>query len=104
MERRSGSPKPGHSLTNDRAKAGKPSFSSAKDDPLATAGVDSKDAHEHQPRTGDRNAVSVTERGSATVRTNTPAPHAGETEAPVDPPDGETPAMARPVKRDRNYT
>lgn len=31
-----------------------------------------------------------------TIKTNTPAPHAGETEAPAIPKDGETPGMGAP--------
>jgi hypothetical protein len=34
-------------------------------------------------------------------RTNTPAPHAGETEAPAIPEDGQTPGMGAPVQPDR---
>jgi hypothetical protein len=31
-----------------------------------------------------------------TIKTNTPAPHAGETEAPAIPKDGQTPGMGAP--------
>ena len=37
--------------------------------------------------------------GSRTVKTNNPAPHAGETEAPAIPRDGETPGMGAPPQQ-----
>ena len=37
----------------------KPSFSSTKDEPLATAGTRGSEDHDHNPLTGDRNAASV---------------------------------------------
>ena len=101
MERNKGAAKPDNTPPIAGAKAAASSARSSKDEPLVTAGAARSAAHEHMPKAGDRSAVSVTETGGVTVRTSTPAPHAGETGAPVIPPAGETPGMGAPVQPDR---
>jgi hypothetical protein len=92
--------KPGHSFGREVSKPDNSSSDWTEDEPLAAVDSGSQSGREQMPKTGDPNRASVDHRGT-TVHTTSTSPHAGETGAPVIPPDGETPAMGAPVRGDR---